>query len=205
MASGGDASSGGSAGNVAAGGNGGANVMPDVGPCGDADHDGVQDCKETLAQNATFDSDIKGWSPDYNVVQTWISDDAWQQPSSGSLSLKFTTAGGGQGWTAAAVSQCLVGWADQEFELGAHVFIVDGQDGTAQISLAMFGNDDSAGSYLGATAPAVAAATGSWQPLNTSVKLASGTRSVLVRLAAAKPGSQASFEVHFDDVLLRHK
>jgi hypothetical protein len=32
-----------------------------------------------------------------------------------------------------------------------------------------------------------------------------GTRSVLVRLAASKPGSQVSLEVHFDDILFRKK
>jgi hypothetical protein len=136
----------------------------------------------------------------------WKSDDARGTHGSGSLSLTFTTATTNPGWATGAASQCLPAWGEKQFELGARAFIPTGQGGgTAQVSLAMFGNDDCAGSFMGTTAPALSTQAGSWQVLHSSVTLPAGTRSVLVRLALAKPGTQASLQANFDDVLFREK
>lgn len=188
------------------GGSAGTGGTPDDGPCGDIDQNGVQDCQETIAKNATFDADTTGWDTEFNLTEAWKADDARSTHGSGSLSITFTTANPNGGWASGAASQCLPAWGEKQFELGARAFIPNGQGaGNAQINLAIFGNDDCAGSFMGTTTPAIAAQAGSWQVLHSSVKLPAGARSVLVRLAATKPGSQASLQVSFDDVLFREK
>lgn len=196
----------GSAGSSGSEGSGGTAVTTDVAPCGDADKNGVQDCLETVVKNATFHVDAKEWKADPSVVAAWKSDDAFGQANSGSLSVTFTTGDGSASWSVSSTSQCLPAWQDTQFELAARVLLANGQGtGNAQISLAMFGNDDCAGSFIGSTAPALTALAGSWQTLRTSAKLSAGTRSVMVRLALAKPGTQPSLEARFDDILLREK
>lgn len=195
-----------SAGNSGTGGSSGTGGRPDDGPCGDLDQNGVQDCQETLAKNSTFDASAASWSADPGVTAVWRAEDARGGKASGSVSLTFTSDVSGPGWTLAALGQCVPAWGEQEFEVGARSFIPDGQSGgQAQISLAMFGEDDCAGSFLEAKAPVTSTQSGSWQPLHGTTKMAAGTRSALVRLALSKPGSQASLEVRFDDILIRKK
>jgi hypothetical protein len=177
----------------------------DDGPCGDLNENGVQDCQETVVKNAVFDEDVSGWTADAGVAIEWKNEDSYAQANSGSLSLTFTTAAGSQGWAAAYIQQCLPGWADTVYEFGAHARLASGQGGNAQITVAMFGEDDCAGSFLSTTTPVLTTEAGEWQRLYTRVKLAPGTRSVLVRLGVAKPSSQASFDVTFDDVLFHAK
>jgi len=204
--SGGMSGSGGAGGSGGASGSGGSAGKPDEGPCGDIDQDGVQDCQETIAKNPGFDADVKSWDVDFNLTQAWKNEDARGTTGSGSMSVVFTTAVGDSSWAAGAASQCLPAWGEKQFELGARAFIPAGQGaGTAQLSLALFGSDDCAGNFLGTTTPALSIQTGAWQVLHSSVKLPAGTRSVLVRLTATKPGTQATLEVHFDDVLFREK
>lgn len=204
---GGGGSGGSSAGTSGSQGSGGTGVVStDVAPCGDADKNGVQDCLETVVKNATFHVDAKDWKADPSVVAAWKADDAFGQANSGSISVTVTTGDGSANWSVSATNQCLPAWQDTQFELAARVLLASGQGaGNAQISLAMFGNDDCAGSFLGSTTPVLTAQAGSWQALHTSAKLAAGTRSVMVRLALAKPGTQPSLEARFDDILLREK
>jgi hypothetical protein len=197
------AANGGTSGSAGSAGTGG---KPDDGPCGDIDQNGVQDCQETVAKNPTFDADANSWDAELNLTEVWKSDDARGTHGSGSLSVTFTTGTASPSWASSAASQCLPAWGETEFELGARAYIPAGQaGGNAQISLAIFGNDDCAGSFMGTTTPALSAEVGSWQVLHSSVKLPAGARSVLVRLITSKPGSQASLQVSFDDVLFREK
>jgi hypothetical protein len=202
----GGTSGGGASGGVAAGGgSAGTGGKPDDGPCGDIDQNAVQDCQETVAKNAAFDANADDWLADPGVTKDWKPEDA-RGKTSGSVSVTFSTAAANPGWALAAVGQCLPAWGEQEFEVGARSFIPNGQSaGNAQLSLASFGEDDCKGSFLDSATPAMSAQTGSWQALHGSAKLPAGARSVLVRLAASKPGTQASLEVRFDDILFRRK
>jgi hypothetical protein len=203
----GNTSLGGSAtnGGGSSGGFAGSGGMVDDGPCGDIDQNGVQDCQETLVTNATFDANADAWVADFGVNKLWQATDA-RGKVSGSVSLTFATSNGGAGWVLAAIGQCLPAWSEQEFEVGGRSFIPAAQSGgRAEISLATFGEDGCQGSFLQSVVPALSAQAGSWQPLHGSAKMPAGTRSVLVRLAAAKPGSQASLEAQFDDILFRKK
>jgi len=195
----------GAAGTMVGGSSTGGTMSNGDGPCGDLNDNGVQDCQETSVKNAVFDKDVSGWSADIGLAIAWKNEDSYAQANSGSLSLTFTTAAGSQGWAAAYVHQCLAGWAGTEYELGAHAYLASDQSGNAQITVAMFGEDDCAGSFLSTATPALTTKAGAWQRLYTRVKLAPGTRSVLVLLGVAKPSSQASFDVKFDDVLFHPK
>jgi hypothetical protein len=209
--------SGGVGGNVAAGnggggaggtsaGSSGTGGMPDDGRCGDLDQNSVQDCEETLAKNAAFDTNVEQWLAEPGVTKAWRLDEARNGMPSGGLSVTFTTGGASSGWALGAVGQCLPAWTDDVFEVGARCLVPGDQGGgSAQVSLAIFAEDDCKGSLLESKTPVQSAQIGSWRALHSSVKMPAGTRSVLVRLAAAKPGPQTSLEVHFDDILFRKK
>jgi len=204
--SGGNAASAGSAGSGGSAGSAGSGNQVDSGPCGDLDQNGVQDCDETVAANPRFDANAQGWLADPGVVQSWQSDDARGKAGSGSLQLTYTTGGASSGWALAAAGQCLAAWGGKAYEVGARAKVPAGQtEGHAELSVAIFGNDDCKGSLLTGKTVAFTAQSGSWQVLSGAVTMPAGTRSVLMRLAAAKPGPQPSLEVHFDDVLFREK
>lgn len=187
-------------------GSSGTGGKPDDSPCGDLDQNSVQDCQETLAKNAAFDSNVDQWLADPGVTKAWRLDEARDGMPSGGLSVTFTTGGASSGWALGAVGQCLPAWTDEEFEVGARCLVpADQGGGSAQLSLAIFAEDDCKGSLLESRTPVLSAQIGSWRALHGSVKMPAGTRSVLVRLAAAKPGPQTTLEVHFDDILFRKK
>lgn len=194
-----------STGGTALAGAAGSGGKPDDGVCGDLDQNNVQDCQETLAKNSTFDANADGWVADPGISKVWQAADA-RGKSSGSMRLDFATTSASSSWVLAAAGQCLPAWSDDELEVGARSFIPDGQaGGRAEVSLAIFTEDDCHGGFLDSLVPVQSSETGSWQALHGSVKMPAGTRSVLVRLAASKPGSQASLQVQFDDILIRKK
>ena len=187
-------------------GSSGTGGKPDDSPCGDLDQNSVQDCQETLAKNAAFDANVDQWLADPGVTKAWRLDEARDGMPSGGLAVTFTTGGASSGWALGAVGQCLPAWSDDEFEIGARCKVpADQGGGSAQVSIAIFGEDDCKGSLLESRTPVLLAQIGSWRALHGSVKMPAGTRSVLVRLAAAKPGPQTTLEVHFDDILFRKK
>ena len=196
----GGGAAGSSAGSVGTGG------KPDDSPCGDLDQNSVQDCQETLAKNAAFDANVDQWLADPGVTKAWRLDEARDGMPSGGLAVTFTTGGTSSGWALGAVGQCLPAWTDDEFEIGARCLVpADQGGGSAQVSVAIFAEDDCKGSLLESRTPVLLAQIGAWRALHGSVKMPAGTRSVLVRLAAAKPGPQTTLEVHFDDILFRKK
>jgi hypothetical protein len=200
------AGNGGSGAGGTSAGSSGTGGKPDDSRCGDLDQNGVQDCEETLAKNAAFDANVEQWVADPGVTKAWRLDEARDGMPSGGLSVTFTSSGGSSGWALGAVGQCLPAWTDDVFEVGARCLVPGDQGGgSAQVSLAIFAEDDCKGSLLESKTPVLSTQIGSWRALHSSVKMPAGTRSVLVRLAAAKPGPQASLEVHFDDILFRKK
>jgi hypothetical protein len=194
---------GGGTGGGGEGGSGGGST--DAGPCGDLDQNGVQDCDETVVLNSRFDTNAASWLAEPSVAQVWRAEDARGASSSGALGLTFTTAGNGDSsWGLAAASQCHAAWSDETFVAGARVMVPQGQaGGRAQLELAFFDNDGCQGTVLTSQTAVFSSQPGAWQALHQTVQTPPGTRSVLLRLAAAKPSTQASLEVRFDDVLFR--
>jgi hypothetical protein len=203
----GSASGGGSSGsgaqNGGAAGNGG---NPNLGPCGDINLNGVEDCDETLVSNANFKQEVAEWSAEANVNQVWSANDARGKADSGSLVVTSVKPGQAEGWSIAGTGQCVSANGGETYEIGARAQIPGGQaEGRATINLAIFGNDACQGTFLTSTTPALLAATGDWHVLNGTAKMPPATRSFYLRLAAEKPNAQPSLEVHFDDVLVRKK
>lgn len=197
----------GGGGNGGSGGNGGTpEVNPDTGPCGDLDHNGTQDCNETLVTNASFQQAATGWVAEANLTQTWSAEDARGQASSGSLSLVSNQAGSGDGWGIAGTGQCLVATAGEVYAVGARALVPANQaQGRAAVGMVIFGNDGCQGTVLKAAMPAALGTAGGWQVIKGELKMPPATRSIYIRLAAEKPLAQSSFEVHFDDILIRKK
>lgn len=197
---GGATAGGGGAAGGGSGGTGGGSL--DGGPCGDLDQNGVQDCDETVALNARFDSTATSWLADPGVTQVWRAEDARGSATSGALGVTFTTSGTTSSWALAAAGQCQAAWSDDTFVVGARVLVPQGQaGGRGQLELAYFDNDGCTGTVLSSQTAAFSSQVGAWQALHKKVTAPPGTRSLLLRLAAVKPGMQPSLEVRFDDVL----
>jgi hypothetical protein len=197
----------GSGGQPAVGEAGAAGAAPFDGPCGDLNHNLVDDCTETLVHNSRFDTATTGWAPEGSLEQTWVTTNAKPGGASGSLSLRNTTFIAGSMVTAGMGSrQCLVAWGDDTYELAARVFIKPGQgSGSAAISLVFYGSDGCDGTVLDGKTAASVSAVDAWKTARGQVKMPAGTRSVWVRLVVAKPLAQSSFEALFDDVLVTKK
>lgn len=198
---------GGSGGATAGSGAGGAAGEPFTSPCGDLNQNRVDDCEETLVQNSRFDTAASDWTPTGLLQQRWEANDARGAASSGSLFISNTNLiAGVTGNTTLGTGQCLAAWGGQSFEVGARAFIEDGQGaGRAEINLLIFGQDDCGGTVLDGRTPAATETVGSWQVMTGTVKIPPASRSMAVRLVATKPLAQPSFEVLFDDVLVREK
>lgn len=197
---------GGSAGGGAGSGGGDATEIDrDAGACGDIDRNGVQDCEETLVGNAAFDQSDAGWLAEPGLTQAWTAEDARGRAGSGSLTITNTKAGdSGDTWSSSGTGQCLTARSGQVYELGARARVPAGQaEGYARFNLVIYGNDGCQGTVLASVTPALLAETGAWRVINGKVKLPPATRSIYVRLTSEKPVRHASFEVHFDDVLVR--
>jgi hypothetical protein len=196
----------GSAGMAGSGGAGGSGGIADDGPCGDLDRNGVQDCEETLVQNARFDQSVDEWTAELNMLQSWSNTDARGLASSGSLKLRNERSSTSAGYTLAGAGQCLFAWTAETYELGARAFIdPESGDGRAVINLLIYGNDGCTGTLLGSVTPAFLAEKGAWQVMHSAIKMPAGTRSVYLRLAVEKPLSEPPVEALFDDVLFRKK
>lgn len=202
---GGTGGTGGSAGSAgtASGGEGGE--PPFMSPCGDLNRNLVDDCDETLVQNSRFDADAQGWSAEPQLVQSWVTQDAMGKPGSGAVSLNNTFVNLLYGITISAGSyQCLNAWGKTTIDVAARAFIKSGQGtGGAVIELVGFAEQDCAGEMVGGSTVASAYKVDVWEVLRGKAKVPTAARSVRVRLTSEKPFSQPSFEVLFDDILVR--
>ncbi|MES1206549.1 MAG: hypothetical protein ABUS79_11495 [Pseudomonadota bacterium] len=195
---GGTISTGGTAGNAGAAG----------GVCPDLDKNGVPDCRETLVQNAGFDSAAIGWTAEPATTRAWTSLDGTGNSASGAVSIvnsDTNPADAPYGNVAAGAFQCI------PVTVGA-CYQVDVQ---ASISAAQ--NSVSAGFVLEehvtsdcsqpvATSYISSQASGSegWQTISgTTTQVPIGIASMAVRLVVVEPLAQGSGEALFDNVLVR--
>jgi hypothetical protein len=211
---GGDNDAGGSAGSSGSGpdlggtsGNGGGGT-PFESPCGDLNDNRVDDCEETLVKNSRFDSAASDWSAERAIDQRWEAANASGGDKSGALlvSNKNLMDGGGDINTVLGSRQCLRAWMDERFDLGVRAFIKGGQGkGSAELNVLIYAEDNCAGQLIEGRTIATTTAVDGWRTLEGELKLPAAARSMHVRLVAAKPLSQASLDVLFDDVLVSEK
>ncbi|MEI9941171.1 MAG: hypothetical protein WDO69_28470 [Pseudomonadota bacterium] len=188
----------------AAGGAAGSDT-PFAGPCGDIDHDAVDDCEETLLLDSRFDADLTHWVAGPNLVQAWDPRDARSLTSSGSI---FVTnqvpIAAVDAWVMAGTEQCVSVTERVEYELAARVMIPNGQGlGEAGLNLYVFAGDGCSGVFLGGLTPGLTAKRGGWVVVDGQVEMPLAARSMVVRLVTSKPFTQATLSAFFDDVLVR--
>lgn len=172
--------------------------------CVDLDENRVGDCKETLLQNADFKSNVEDWLVGASPQITWSELNPALDVPSGSAAVSFVSeASDEDGVIGAAAAQCLEVEGGTTLELAGNVFIEPDQgEGLATISAWSFETDDCSGARLDAFDLAHSQ-TGFWLTLRGEPTLPSATHSLLVRLGVTKSVRAATFQVLFDNVLVR--
>jgi hypothetical protein len=177
-----------------------------AGGCGDLDGDLVQDCTQTLVDNARFDRDVSAWQAEIGVAQKWDQRNARKHESSGALAVQNSTLGAGDGITLDGSRQCRPAVGNKDYLFAARALIPSGQgSASASISIWFFGADHCADYLLSTAATPMLSDTDAWLLLEGKATAPPATRSIYVRLVAAKPFKQSSVEALFDDVLVREQ
>jgi hypothetical protein len=201
-----------SAGATAAGATGGdtttAGASPGggtfVGPCGDLNHDLVDDCSQTLVQNSRFDTTATGWDAESSLTPSWSPSDASNKSSSGSILLDNTAAAvQALGSIMIGAHQCIPTAPGTDYDVAAHIMLAAGQSGGAGgIDVWMFDDGACQGNLVSAHTPIQGGIVGQWTALLGKLSVPAGVNSLSVRLVAIKPFIQAELKVSIDDVLV---
>lgn len=172
------------------------------GSCNDSDHNGVDDCSESLVQNSRFDSNVSPWTS-----AQWNSSNAHTGGSSGSLLvLNDLPVVADVGFNLEAAEQCIQVAGEAIYQVAASVMIPAGQgDGFGGINLWVFANDGCKGTFVTGLSPVVTQTTNAWTQLSAEFKMPTAARSMIVRLAATRPFAQEKLQVLFDDVVVKQK
>ena len=180
------------------GGQGGSGI----GPCGDGDHNGIDDCAESLVQNPSFDSNVTPWTSG-----EWNASNAGAASSSGSLLVvNDLPVIADTGFNLKAAEQCVQVTGDFMYRVAARVMIPPAQGaGFAGINLWIFANDGCQGTYVTGLSPALTQTTNAWTQLDAEFKMPTAARSMVVRLAATRPFAQEKLRVLFDDIVVKQQ
>ncbi len=195
----------GSAGDANAGGGDAAPTTPPViDGCVDLDENGVADCQETLADNADFKVDTANWSADLDGVIRWTAQNSYGATPSGSAAVAGVGVLEQDGLGQTASKQCVpVPEGSNSLVALASFFIKPGQgEGLAGVSVFFFEDANCSGSPNGPLS-AARGDTDAWTTLQANGPVPVTAASMLVRLTVTKPFRSASFEVLFDNVLIR--
>lgn len=179
----------------------GAGASPS-GACADDDHNGVDDCSESLVQNASFDSNVAPW-----ISGQWNASNAHPVSGSGSLLvMNDLPILADVGFNLKAAEQCIQVTGDLTYRVAARVLIPPGQGaGFGGINLWIFANDACKGTFVTGLSPAMTETTSTWTQLDAQFKMPTAARSMIVRLAATRPFSQEKLQVLFDDILVKQQ
>ena len=198
----------GTAGGTNAGGNsasgGGAGISGNF-PCGDTDHDLVDDCVASGAVNPGFDLDTSHWSAGQWVQTVWDARDGNGKAGSGSLLISnVAPTDSASGSIMAGAEQCIAVTGDLQYALNARVFMPSGQGtGLAGINLLIFGNDGCTGTFLSSVTSSATEATDAWTTLESKLKMPNAARSLVLRLVTIRPFAQTKLSALFDNVLVK--
>ncbi len=186
---------------------GGAGSDLGAGGCGDLDQNDVQDCTETVLDNARFNESASGWQAEPTVSQQWDTRNARRDQQSGALAVTNTTVDAhAVGVIVGGSGQCQAALGNVEYQVAARALVPGGQgEGSAGVNVWFFGADDCADYLLSSVGPAPVTQTDAWLLVQGKVKAPPATRSMLVRLVVSKPYPQASLAALFDDVLVREQ
>jgi len=147
------------------------------GPCGDLNHDLIDDCSETLVQNSRFDTSASNWDAEPGLTVTWNVGDASGKASSGSLRLNHT---GGAG-TMIGARQCIPATEDTNYDVAARVMLSAGQ-GQGGVNVYLFDDDACQGNIVTGNTPIEGGESGKWTDLFGTLWVRGGVHSMYVAL-----------------------
>jgi hypothetical protein len=169
------------------------------GPCGDLNHDLIDDCSQTLVQNSRFDTTISNWDAETSLTATWDASNASGKPGSGSISLVHN----GDKGSMIGAHQCIAVIPDTTYDVAARIMLASGQPGgTGGVNVYLFDGDACQGNIITGKTPIEAGEAGKWLEKLGSLWVPGNARSMYVRLVANKPLNQQSLTVLIDDVLV---
>lgn len=183
-------------------------VTPDVTPpptdCNDLDGNGTLDCRESLVMNPDFDTGVVPWVADPRVTQAHDPREGGPAGQSGSLSVTNASVVEAEGMTMAGSGQCIAVPANVKVAFFVQAFIAPGQgSGMAGFNASFHQAADCSGEPSGVYTSALTTTTGVWSLLRGEASAPLMARSMSLRLVAVKPFRQPSFQVLFDNVLVK--
>jgi hypothetical protein len=183
----------------------GADLTGGVIPCADLDQNGKPDCDETLLRNSRFDGDLASWVAEYGATTTWQpAPDALGGSPSGSMVVANANVVSAVGTSMTGAAQCVHATTAANYFVAAQAKIAAGQGvGSAAVAVQFFPSPDCSGAATGAWSSPITSATIAWTTLSGSVAAPAATGSLRVRVVALKQFSAPSFQVQFDNVLLK--
>lgn len=193
---------GGNAGKAGSAGVCGTGGVPEQ-PCPDLDVNGVLDCEETLAQNATFDANADAWQADPSVATGWENADAHDNEDSGALALENQNEDDRDGGTILGVRQCLEATAGVFYRVAVEVSVPETAPATqGGFQLIVYDEPACAGSIVTSVSSNLVRGSG-WNATELTYPAPAETQSIALRLISAKPYREPPVEILFDNVLVR--
>jgi hypothetical protein len=200
-------SSGGGAGGTEAAGiggmcgcSGGAGVP---GRCPDLDQNQVPDCDESLADNPSFDADVKGWRSDTDLDVEWAADDALGHDDSGSLAMTSQIEIDQDGSKLLGATQCLSVSGGSVYRFAVQISVPDDAGETrGGLELILYDTAECTGDVVDNLSSSLLKGA-EWKTAELTYLTPSTARSVGLRLISIKPFRQPAVTLLFDNLLMR--
>jgi hypothetical protein len=171
--------------------------------CPDLDENGVEDCTETLVENADFSFGIALWKPEPDVIIRSSQEDGSENSPAGSLSVSSVRTFDSEALVEVGASQCIALPGEGEYAFFAQLFLAEEQEsGSARLAALFFESEDCTGEASGSFDTDTVADSGEWIVTGGVAQAPELSASVSIRLMTVKPFQQETLEVLFDDVLL---
>lgn len=204
-----------------AGGDSGLNSSPDHQPpidipvCTYSERSTASDC-DTLVSNPGFATSTEGWRQDDSTMQiAWASDDASQDPGSGSVVVVNTLYAKSAGLAAGGAMQCVPAKPGATYLMAGDVFIPPDQDvgindggpypARAGLNIWFWQGKDcsQATPTLGSAVTDLVSDTGKWLHVEGSAVAPEGIQSMAIVAFTVKDYREFRFKALFDNVLLQ--
>jgi hypothetical protein len=172
-------------------------------PCPDLDENEVLDCDETLAKNATFDSNAASWAAETGVEVTWDEDDAHGKDDSGSLDLENVSVAERDGLVMLGARQCFDLDGDAVYQIGAEISVrEEGEDRQGGFQFIVYSGPLCTGDALHIVNSA-RVTTSDWRAPTITYLTPTVAQSAAMRFITLKQFRDASVSIRIDNVLVR--
>jgi len=168
--------------------------------CADLDTDGVADCDATLVENATFRSDVDGWTALGDAELSWEHENALGDLPSGSAKLSAELP-------RASAYQCVPLDGLKLVIAYANAWVEPGDDPEdppqAELEVTFFQGENCSGVSDGYFTTPRGDDSDAWTTIQAGGLSKDTTQSVSVALVGVKPDSSSKLGVYFDNVMLK--